>query len=164
MNSSRTMMAPMFTVQITEATGHLSSAEAFAKDVCILAASPNHSYRLFAVGVGQALESGLKAFLLSKLKPQDVNPGGHHNISRLWELSHIHGLPIPKAMPMWVDITAQGHDEPYWFRYQQTKLTERVGALAKGTIVPVHGMQMPPPNIVVDELPKLLLMIRTNMA
>src|SRR6185437_7593381 len=99
--------------------GHFRAALEYAENARVVV---EHSVRPLPAVVGevsaQAVELGLRAFLISKLGAhEDKKVEGRHDLAPLWTVAHREGLPIDPVMPRWCAMLSAGHVRPYLFRY-----------------------------------------------
>jgi hypothetical protein len=94
------------------------------------------------------LECLLKAFLSrggsdTAVRKQDVR----HNLTLLWSMAAQEGLAIAVPAPDWVMRLSEIHDSPYYLRYSTG----------------VHGIVMPPPQPMADELAALATLVSGSL-
>ena len=70
----------------------------------------------------QAIELGLKAFLLNKGWTESEVKKVGHNLEKLWKEATKAGLRINGEHKFSVDVLSLSHDAPFLFRYPQDKV------------------------------------------
>lgn len=146
-------LAALRTQQISEPQAHLLVARDWMEGMDALAASKPVALRAFTHLGGQAVESLLAAFILTKVQGAQRRVTQRHDLVAMWECASGLRLGVPATPPDWLILLARGHIAPFAIRYQAAKT-------ANGTIAFPHGIGHPNPTVLHSAVAQLETIVR----
>ncbi|PZP91157.1 MAG: hypothetical protein DI587_36410 [Variovorax paradoxus] len=146
-------LAPLRIQKVTEPQAHLIAAHDWLKGMDVLAGSKPLALRAFIHLSGQAVESLLAAFILTRAKGAQRRVTKTHDLVAMWRCAAGQGLGVPASPPDWLVQLALGHIGPFLVRYQAVKA-------ANGTTAFVHGMGNPSPAVLHAAVAQLEAVVR----
>lgn len=146
-------LAPLRILQVTEPQAHLIAAQDWLKGMDVLAASKPVALRAFTHLGGQAVESLLASFILTKVLGAQRRVTQTHDLIAMWKCASGLGLSVPATPPDWLIQLAHGHIAPFAIRYQAAKA-------ANGATAFVHGMGYPSPTVLHAAVAQLETVVR----
>lgn len=146
-------LAPLRMQQVTEPQAHLLVAQDWLKGMAALAASRPIALRAFTHLGGQAVESLLAAFILTKVQGSQRRVTQKHDLVAMWKCASGLGLAVPVKPPDWLTMLARGHVAPFAIRYQAAKSTN-------GTTAFPHAIGHPNPTVLHPAVVHLEALVR----